>query len=322
MALAKNHEVTLFNRGQTNPGLFPHVEKLIGDRNGSLAGLAGRHWDCVIVTSGFVSTQVLATATLLADKVSHYIFVSSISVYRDFASTGQNESAPVAGLEPDLVKNENDGASYGPRKALCERAAESAMPGRVLSVRPGIIIGPHDATGRFSYWVRRIVAGGQVLAPGTPSRPVQLIDVRDLAKWIIEMIENKGIGIFNTTGPAMTFGQMLDVCNFALGNKARFTWIDEHFLVKHEITSSDLPLWIPAQEKNYAGFFSIDCTKACDSGLKCRPLVETVLEIQATGNQKSETAHSIGLDSQREKFLLELWKSEIESQRMLKSSAA
>src|SRR5688572_29497367 len=178
-AVARGHEPTLFHRGLTNPGLFPDLEHLRGDRDGGLAALQGRTWDAVIDPSGYVPRIVRASAELLADAVEHYTFISSISVYPSFPTPGMDESSPVGTLEDPTV--EDVPAHYGPLKALCEQAAEAAMPGRVFHVRAGLIVGPNDPSDRFTYWPVRVAKGGDVLAPGSPERPVQIIDVRDLA---------------------------------------------------------------------------------------------------------------------------------------------
>ncbi len=175
-ALAQGHTVTLFNRGQTNPGLYPEVERITGDRTADLSPLRGRTWDAVIDTSGFVPRVVRSSAEALAPAAGHYIFISSLSVYRDF-SAPVDEASPVETLDDPGVE-EVTGATYGGLKALCEEAVLSALPGRSLIVRAGLIVGPYDPLNRFPYWLTRIPRGGDVLAPGSPAHPVQLIDAR------------------------------------------------------------------------------------------------------------------------------------------------
>src|SRR5689334_6482369 len=179
-AIARGHTVTLFNRGQTQPDLFPDIEKLRGDRGGDLASLRNRRWDAVVDTCGYVSHNVGASAELLADAVGLYVFISSISVYSDFSRPGLDESALLSKLGAGATENDGDSKTYGARKALCEEAVERYLPDRALIIRPGIIVGPHDPLDRFTYWVRRIAKGGEVLAPAPTSAPVQLIDARDL----------------------------------------------------------------------------------------------------------------------------------------------
>ncbi len=194
----RDHTVTLFNRGQTAPGLFPDVEELHGDRDGGLDALRGRHWDAVIDTSGYVPRIVRQSAELLASFVSRYLFVSSISVYADFHRTHIDETYPVG--QVDDKTTEDVGQFYGPLKALCEQVVEAVYGERAVIVRPGLIVGPYDPTDRFTYWVRQFARGSHVLVPGSPDRPVQLIDGRDLASFMIDLLENRDSGVFNATG--------------------------------------------------------------------------------------------------------------------------
>jgi nucleoside-diphosphate-sugar epimerase len=187
-ALGRGHELTLFNRGKTNPELYPEVERLQGDRDGDLTVLQGKTWDAVIDTSGYVPRVVGQSAELLADAVGHYTFISSISAYADFSQPGADENAAVGKLEDESVE-EIDGDTYGPLKVLCEEVVEKRLPGRTLIIRPGLIIGPHDPTDRFTYWPCRVERGGEVLAPGKPEKSVQFIDARDLAAWNLDMVE-------------------------------------------------------------------------------------------------------------------------------------
>jgi 2'-hydroxyisoflavone reductase len=185
-AVARGHTVTLFNRGKTHPGLFPGVEKLHGDRDGQLGALANRRWDAVIDPSGFVPRIVKLSAELLAPSVGHYVFISTISVYARLDALNPDESVPVETIADPT--NEDTKANYGALKALCEQAAEAAMPGRVANIRPGLIIGPGDPSGRFTHWPTRLAAGGEVLAPGDGTTPVQYIDGRDLGSWLIRVV--------------------------------------------------------------------------------------------------------------------------------------
>ncbi|MBA2383677.1 MAG: epimerase, partial [Actinobacteria bacterium] len=206
-ALARGHELTLFNRGETNPALFPEAERLRGDRDGDLSALEGREWEAVVDPSGFVPRVVGASAELLADAAGHYVFVSSISVYRPPIAPGLDEYAPVAEL--DDPSSENVQQDYGGLKALCELAVEERFPGRSTHVRAGLIAGPHDPTGRFTYWAHRLRRSGEVLAPGPPEQPVQFIDVRDLAEWILLCAERGTAGVFNATGEGVSWDELL-----------------------------------------------------------------------------------------------------------------
>ena len=200
-ALRRGHKVTLFNRGKTRPGLFPDLEKLQGDREkDDLKALEGRKWDAVVDTSANVPRWVKKAAAVLGPNVGHYIYISSISVYADTSKPGIDESAPVATID-DPTTEKIDGRTYGALKALTEKAAETAMPGKVAVVRPGLIVGPEDPSDRFTYWPVRVARGGEVLAPGSPDDPIQLIDVRDLGEFLVRLIEGRTTGVFNALGP-------------------------------------------------------------------------------------------------------------------------
>src|SRR5215216_1419799 len=308
-ALADGHRPTLYNRGLTEPGLFPEVEKIEGDRDGDLSPLLRRRWDAVIDTCGYVPRTVRASAGLLAGAVDHYTFVSSISVYPDAISPGADEEAPVQEL-PDPTVEEVTGETYGGLKALCERAAEEMMPGRVLNVRPGLISGPHDPTDRFTYWPRRIAAGGEVLAPDHKDRRVQYIDVRDLAAWIVKKSAEHRTGTYNATGPdyELRMGRLLEECETASAAGAELVWVSEDFLVENGVEPfTELPLWVP---RDYAAILAIDCGKAIEAGLTFRPLAETiedVLDWDRAGMAGRGPAAS--LRPQREQELLSAWHS-------------
>ncbi len=318
-ALARDHQVTLFNRGQHSPELYPEVEKLRGDRDGGLGALRGRRWDAVIDTSGYVPRIVGASAELLADAVEHYTFISSISVYPHFRSIGLDESAPVATLDDPAVE-EITGESYGPLKALCEQAVEQALPGRTLVVRPGLIVGPHDYSDRFTYWARRVAQGGELLAPAHPDWHTQIIDVRDLAEWTLRMVEQQQAGVYNATGPdyGLTIGQLLDTCRTVSGSDARFTWVSEEFLAEQVVTPwSELPLWIPQSDPDMLGFSDVSCAKAITAGLAFRELAATARDTLAWASARTDTADSAaralqpraGLAPAREAELLRVWHS-------------
>ena len=280
-ALERGHEVTLFNRGRHAAEPDSGVENLIGDRDGQLDALRGRTWDAVVDTSGYVPRLVRASAELLAASVERYVFISSVSVYADF-SRPIDESSPLATM-PDESLEEVTGPSYGPLKVLCERAVEEALPGRALVIRPGLIVGPHDPTVRFSYWTARIARGGEVLAPGDPGTPVQLIDARDLAGWTIGMIEAGRPGVFNASGgPGLTMGELLDTCRSASGSEAHLTWVDETFLTERGVVPwAHLPLWMPPSRESHTYFHRIGTDRALAAGLTFRPLAETVRETLA-----------------------------------------
>ncbi len=276
VALKRGHKVTLFNRGKTRPGLFPDVEKLRGDRDGDLKSLEGRKWDAVVDTSGNVPRIVKMSADLLAPNVGHYLYISSISVYKDTSKPGADETAEVQTIE-DTTTETIDGRTFGPLKALSEKAAESSMPGRVTVVRPGLIVGPDDPSDRFTYWPVRVAKGGEVLAPGGPADPIQLIDASDLGAWLVTLIENKATGVFNATGPdkELTMGAMLQACKHASQSDATFAWAPASFLEEHKVRPwSDMPVWLP-NEGETAGFARVSIEKALKAGLTFRPIGET-----------------------------------------------
>lgn len=313
-ALDRGHEVTLFNRGSTFPELFPEVEKLRGDRDGGLHALRGREWDAVIDTSGYVPRLARAAVTVLQDAVGHYTFLSTISVYAD-DKPGVTETAAVKTLE-DPTTEEGGPRTYGALKALCELAVDELMPNRSLIVRPGLLVGPHDPTGRFTYWVERMAKGGEVLAPGDPDRQVQLVDARDVAAWILRRVEDETTGTFNVTGPGarLSMGELLETCREALNRQACLTWVAETFLTEHEVRPwTELPLWLPSQAN---AFLAIDNSKALRLGLAFRPLASTIADtFQWAAQQRSTgpsrlangTTTETGLEPEREVFLLQHW---------------
>ncbi len=307
-ALEQGHEVTLFNRGKTNADLFPSVTKLRGDRINDLSALQGHTWDVVIDTSGYVPRVVSASAQALAHSTKLYVFISSISVYAEFASSPINESSPVATM-PDETVEEVTNETYGPLKVLCERAAEQAMPGRVLQVRPGYIVGPHDPTDRFTYWPYRVAQGSEVAVPGEPEAPVQFIDVRDLTEWIVRMSEAEKIGIFNATGPAslLTMQRFLQTCKDVTRSDARFTWLSESFISERHL-EADFPIWTPEEAVNFA---TVDCAKAITDGLTFRPLEDTIeATLQWNASRPEGFTGRAGISRKREAVLLEEWRAE------------
>jgi 2'-hydroxyisoflavone reductase len=278
-ALAAGHDVTLFTRGRTNAELFPEAEHLLGDRDGDLDALAGRAWDGVIDTSGFVPRVVRRSAELLCDATQRYVFVSSISVYDDF-SRPVDESSPVAEL--DDPSSEDVETDYGALKAACERVVEETYGERSARVRAGLIVGPYDGTDRFTYWPRRIAAGGEVLAPGDPAAPVQFVDARDLAAWLVELALDGPGGVFNATGPSepLSFAELLERARTALGSDASFVWTDEERILEAEVQPwTELPLWLPGDD--YAGMARADISRALAAGLAFRPVEETVVDTLA-----------------------------------------
>src|SRR5579871_5232277 len=248
-ALERGHNVTLFNRGKSNPDAFPSAEKLRGDRDADVDLLRGHRWDAVIDTSGYVPRVVRKSAELLKDVVGQYVFISSVSVYPNIERPGADESLPVSILADPTVE-EITGETYGGLKVLCEQVVESTLPGRALIVRPGLIVGPRDPTDRFDYWVRRVAQGGEVLVPGTPDYPVQGIDARDLGEWIVRLVEARATGTFNAVGPTQKLITLLDTSRQISRSDARYTWVAEQFLHDHNVSPwENLPLWLTEEAK-------------------------------------------------------------------------
>ncbi|HET9887600.1 MAG TPA: NAD-dependent epimerase/dehydratase family protein, partial [bacterium] len=305
-ALDRGHEVTLFNRGRSGTDLFPSVEKLRGDRDGGLGVLRGRKWDGVIDTSGYVPRLVRDSANLLKDAVAHYSFISTISVYADRQPLGIEENGALQILKDEKTE-EITGETYGGLKVLCERAVDSVMPQRNLLVRLGLLVGPHDSTGRFTYWVKRVAEGGEVLAPAPPDRLVQFIDARDAASWIVRMSEEQALGPINVTGPTMTMGDGLSTCAQALRSNVQMTWVDEAFLIERGVKPwSGLPLWTPLDD---SGIFAIKTMKAKERGLTCRALAATVADTLQWASQAGDSSSNpkVGLTREREEELLREW---------------
>lgn len=306
-ARARSHAVTLFNRGQTNPDLFPDVESLTGDRDGGLDVLKGRRWDAVLDTSGYVPRIVGESAGLLADAVERYTFISTISVYPEDNQPPIREDAPLHRLDDESVE-EVTGETYGGLKVLAEQAVERALPGRTLIIRPGLIVGPHDPTDRFTYWAHRVARGGEVLAPGEPDNPIQFIDGRDLARWAINMVEQGATGVFNATGPAepLTWGAFLEACIGSTASDAHLTWVSSDFLVSQgDDVQHRLPMWSPAGASN---LMQADISRALAAGLAFRPLQDTVLDT-LTWAQARAPGHEwrAGLGADQEAALLRAW---------------
>jgi 2'-hydroxyisoflavone reductase len=308
-AQARGHTLTLFNRGKTRPGIFPDVEKLRGDRKGQLDSLKGRKWDAVIDNTAYVPRLVKLSADILAPNIKQYVLVSSISVFAEDVKPGADESAPVQTL-PDPAL-EDVAKYYGPLKAACEKAAEAAMQGRVTNIRPGLIVGPGDPTDRYSYWPVRIDRGGEALAPGTGKDPVQYIDARDLATWMIHCLESKIVGVFNATGPERTLSvaEMLESCRKASEKPAALTWADEKFLEEQKVGPwGDMPVWTGSS----SGFSQINCAKAIKNGLRFRSAEATARDTLAWWKTLPEERRAklrAGISAEREKEVLAAWKA-------------
>jgi 2'-hydroxyisoflavone reductase len=316
LATQRGHIVTLFNRGETNPELFPKLEKLRGDRDGKLDALRDRQWDVVIDDSGFVPRQVRLTAQLLAPNVRHYLFVSSVSVYASFA-TAPDEQSPVGKLADESVETVDEN-TYGPLKALCEQAVEAALPGRVTVLRPGYIAGPNDTSDRLTYWPVRAARGGEMLAPDGPGDAIQLVDVRDLARFTLDVLENNVVGTFNVVSPPgqFTMGDLVSAsiaCANALAKPQpppRAVWVPVEFLQQHNVVlATDMPIW-NAPIGADAAFAKVGVVRALQAGLTIRAIKDTVCDTLAwyLGYPAAERfALKVGIDPAREHEVLAAW---------------
>jgi 2'-hydroxyisoflavone reductase len=320
-ALARGHEVTIFTRGQHEADLGNQVKRLIGNRDGKLDALKGGTWDAVIDDSGFVPRHVRLSAELLAATVAQYVFISSISVYDDLAQP-RDEGSPIATIDDPAAVEKVDQHTYGPLKALCEQAAQRAFPGRCTVIRPGLIVGPHDYTDRFTYWPARAAKGGEILAPGKPRDRIQFIDARDLAAFCVHSIENRSYGIFNALSPPGTFtmGALLAASRVAALQLAKpklpigVTWVPAAFLNAQKVEPwSDMPVWIP-ESGDYAAAAEISARRAQSAGLRIRALSGTVydtLRWHLSRPPAEQLKLQAGLSADREALVLDAWHKQL-----------
>jgi 2'-hydroxyisoflavone reductase len=309
MAVAAGHDVTVFHRGSTGKGEIEAAEEVLGDRDGGLDALQGREFDTVVDTSGYFPRVVKASAQMFADAAERYVFVSSLSAYSDDRTPGQDESGPLGTIDDPTIEEITE-ESYGPLKVLCEQEVEAAFPGRALILRWGLMVGPLDYTDRFTYWPRRVAAGGEVLAPGPPDQPVQFADGRDVAAFMLSAIERRVTGIFNVHGPEepLTFQELLEICRNVSGSDAEFVWADPEFLLEQNVEPwSDLPIWIPGEET--AGFMQRSMRKALGQGLVLRPVADTVRDTLAWDADRGTPDLVGGLTREREAEVLAAWRS-------------
>ncbi len=317
-ALSRGHQITTFNRGRTHPGETPkEVEQLIGDRNGKLDALKGRTWDVVIDNPTTLPVWVRDAAQILKGNVDRYVFISTISVYADTSKQNMDENAPLAKYtgadamkETSATMRANNFALYGPLKAYSEAEVEKWFPGKSLLIRPGYIVGPGDESDRFTYWPVRVERGGEVLAPGTPNDPVQIIDARDLAEWTIRMVEQGTTGAFNAVGPKsrLGIGRMLDDIKKTTNSDARFTWVDDKFLTDQKLID-EFPIWTSPHGQEI-GYSTMNISKAVSHGLTFRPLPETVratLEWFRKQPVERQLKMRAGIKAQREAEVLAAW---------------
>jgi 2'-hydroxyisoflavone reductase len=314
-ALERGHQVTIFNRGRTEPTvhaeLFDRVEKLVGDRDNDLDALRGGEWDAVIDNSASIPRWVRQTAEVLKDSVDLYLFTSSLSVHADESKIGITEDDPVIKLDDPTVEQVT-GATYGGLKALCEEETRAAFPHGAIVVRPHLIVGPGDRSDRWTYWPVRIARGGEVMAPGTPNDPTQYIDARDLAEFDIHLIEQRTLGTFSGVGPLapLSMGELLYGMRAVVSNAVSFTWVDADFLAEHEVRAwMEMTAWVPPTGDT-AGFAAYDNSRAVAAGLKYRPLAvsaKDTLDWWQTLPEERKNRARAGLAPEKEERVLAAW---------------
>ncbi len=317
-ARSRGHEITLFNRGKSNANMFPDLDTRLGNRFGDLASLEDGEWDVVIDHSGYIPFTVRDSAELLKKRAKQYIFISSISVYADFSQPGNDEDSPVGVIIDEEIaaaqtSEDITGLNYGPLKALCEDAVSDVFGKHACNIRPGLIVGPRDRSDRFTYWPVRIAKGGEVLCPDTPDVVTQVIDVRDLAEFIVHCAEEGTGGTFNATSPPdqLTMGELFDSCKSVSGSDVEFTWVSAEFLEENEVAAwSDMPVWVPLVGEE-AGHPFMDVSRAVAAGLTFRPIGETVrgtLDWWANVDQeRKDKPMRSGISAEREAELLGMW---------------
>jgi len=311
--LRRGHTVTLFNRGRSKTTLFPDLEVIIGDRDNGLDGLKGRRWDAVIDNSGYVPRHVEDSARLLASNTDRYVYTSTVSVYADF-TVHNDESSPLATMADESIE-EVTGETYGPLKALCEKRCEAEVAADKLTIiRPTYVCGPGDHTDRFSWWPIRTRRGGEMIWPGGPGDVIQIVDVRDLAHFTLDCIDEQVSGVFNAVNPAgeYTMGRLLADSQAVSGVTVEPHWISEAFAYEHEIAGSrELPIWSPvAGDSGGAGTFSGKRARA--AGLHNRPERETARDILSWWDTQSAERRAdmkSGMTAEREAELITAWKA-------------
>lgn len=309
-AIQKSHNITLLNRGKSNPDLFTDLNCIRGDRNDEkvLKELQSQKWDCVIDCCGYQPDSVSKSLHALRESADHYIFISSVSVYSDFSERIIKEDSKKQTPTNSTNLNSDDPATYGLRKYACEERVRTIFPTASTILRPGLIVGPWDTTWRFPYWIDRVNFGGEILSPGSPNDPVQFIDARDLANFILRTAESNHYGTFNTVGPgfSLPLGELLNSIKSTLNSDCSFRWVGEDFLLNLEVQPwTHLPLWLPIKSQ---GVFRVEDRKARLKGLQSRPIEETIRDtsdwmIDAPKRIKLE----YGLSQSRERELLDMW---------------
>jgi 2'-hydroxyisoflavone reductase len=308
-AIAAGHEVTVFHRGRSGADLFPGVTHLTGDRNADLSALAGGEWDVTIDVCAYFPRQVATLAEALGGRGGHYIYISSTSAYKTPVSSGFDEDAPLAELADSATEVITD-ETYGGLKVVCERvAADLFGAGRTTVVRPTYVVGPHDYSYRFTWWVERIARGGHVLAPGPQDGPIQVIDARDMGAWIVSLAERAITGVFHAVSPPppFGFGDMLEAIAAVVAPEGtRLTWVEADFLIEFGESAETIPLWPGGDSESDIN--TADPSRAYAAGLSPRPLGQTVADVHAAEvASPTPPREGVGLTPEREAELLAAW---------------
>lgn len=305
-ATRRGHEVSVFHRGESEPEDFPDIEHLHGDRTAGPGLLAGRSWDAVLDTCAFVPRHVRELAEAIGDRIGHYTLVSSLSVHPDDLPVGANEETPTH-APPFPETDEDTDELYGPQKVASEIEAAGVFHDRLLVIRPGYIVGPHDPTDRFTSWVRRAAAGGEMLAAGPPDASIQGIDARDLGTFVLDRIEASDTDTYGVVGPAepATTARVLESARDAGGADTTFVWADQEWVLglgeQHET-------WFPMWHPHLPGFHAYDASKATAAGLRPRPFDQTIVDTLSWDRDRGRPSLEAGLDADRERELLAAWR--------------
>lgn len=291
-ALDAGHDVTVFNRGRTNPDLFPGAQRLTGDRDaGDLSALADGEWDAVVDVNAYVPRRVREAVDVLDGRVGHYTFISTVSVYEQAADGPITEASPLVRLE-DPETEEVTGATYGGLKVRCEQVAQEAFPGHCTIIRPGIVAGPYDPTDRFTYWVRRAAQGGDIAVPARPDQPVQVVHARDQGEFVVRATVQGLDGAFNSVGPStpLTLRTMVEACVEAAGTSPELVWVDEDLVAEHQ---APFPLYLPSAA-GADGLFEASAAKAEGAGLRNRDIVATAADTLAWDRSRDQSKMAPG----------------------------
>ena len=307
-AVGRGHKITLFNRGKSDPAAYPDLEQLRGDRGSDLTALRGRQWDAVVDTSGYVPRHVRESATLLAPGIGQYLFISSISVYAGWEKP--NDEGSALATTTDELSEKVTGENYGALKALCEKAVADAVPTGTTIVRPGYVVGPEDYTDRLTYWPLRVVRGGEMLAPGTPTDPVQFVDGRDLGRFCVRCLEQRTTGVFNAVHApgTVTLGDVLETSRRLTASDAQITWVAAEFL-RGRKEMEELPIWSPPSGDTAADHLTRN-DRAVRAGLETTPLATTLRDLLAWHAARPEAERAklkAGLSAEAERALLAAW---------------